>query len=91
MKSKARILSFKIKGNEKVEIARFLSKFEDISFNLSDDTLKLKVFNPMNMGDLIHSIKSFLEEFKEKEIKENKGIYTYNLDSISKVAGLTVP
>lgn len=91
MKRKTRILSFKIKGNQKVEIARFLSKFEDISFNISEDTLKVKVFNPGSMGDLIHSIKSFLEEIKEKEIKEEKGIFTYNLDSISKIAGTTVP
>ncbi|MCC7571850.1 MAG: DUF2067 domain-containing protein [Candidatus Methanofastidiosum sp.] len=91
MKPKIRVLSFKIKGNEKVEIARFLSKFEDISFNLSDDTLKVKVFNPGNMGDIVHSIKSYLEELKEKEINEDKGIYTYSLDSISKIAGTTVP
>lgn len=91
MKRKTRVLSFKIKGNQKVEIARFLSKFEDISFNVSDDTLKVKVFNPGSMGDLVYSIKSFLEEIKEKEIKEEKGIFTYNLDSISKIAGTTVP
>jgi len=91
MKRKTRVLSFKIKGNQKVEIARFLSKFEDISFNVSDDTLKVKVFNPGSMGDLVYSIKSFLEEIKEKEIKEEKGIFTYNLDSISKIAGATVP
>ena len=91
MKRKTRVLSFKIKGNQKVEIARFLSKFEDISFNVSDDTLKVKVLNPGSMGDLVYSIKSFLEEIKEKEIKEEKGIFTYNLDSISKIAGATVP
>ncbi|MDY1591753.1 MAG: DUF2067 family protein [Methanofastidiosum sp.] len=91
MKRKTRVLSFKIKGNQKVEIARFLSKFEDISFNVSDDTLKVKVFNPDSMGDLVYSIKSFLEEIKEKEIEEEKGIFTYNLDSISKIAGTTVP
>ena len=91
MKRKTRVLSFKIKGNQKVEIARFLSKFEDISFNISDDTLKVKVFNPGSMGDLVYSIKSFLEEIKEKEIKEEKGIFSYNLDSISKIAGTTVP
>ncbi|NYT13382.1 MAG: DUF2067 domain-containing protein, partial [Candidatus Methanofastidiosa archaeon] len=71
--------------------ARFLSKFEDITFNVSDDTLKVKVLNPGSMGDVVHSIKSFLEEQKEKEIKEDKGIYSYTLDSISKIAGATVP
>lgn len=91
MKRKTRVLSFKIKGNQKVEIARFLSKFEDISFTVCDDTLKVKVLNPGSMGDLVYSIKSFLEEIKEKEIKEEKGIYSYNLDSISKIAGATVP
>ena len=91
MKRKTRVLSFKIKGNEKVEIARFLSKFEDINFNISDDTLKVKVLEPGSMGDVVHSIKSFLEEKKEKDIKEDKGIYSYNLDSISKIAGTTVP
>ncbi len=91
MKRKTRVLSFKIKGNEKVEIARFLSKFEDINFNISDDTLKVKVLDPGSMGDVVHSIKSFLEEKKEKQIKEDKGIYSYNLDSISKIAGTTVP
>ena len=91
MKRKTRVLSFKIKGNQKVEIARFLSKFEDITFNVSDDTLKVKVLNPGSMGDVVHSIKSFLEEQKEKEIKEDKGIYSYTLDSISKIAGATVP
>lgn len=91
MKRKTRVLSFKIKGNEKVEIARFLSKFEDISFNVCDDTLKVKVLNPGSMGDIVYSIKSFLEELKEKEIKEDKGIYSYTLDSISKIAGATVP
>jgi len=91
MKRKTRVLSFKIKGNEKVEIARFLSKFEDINFNISDDTLKVKVLDPGSMGDVVHSIKSFLEEKKEKDIKEDKGIYSYNLDSISKIAGTTVP
>ncbi len=91
MKSKTRVLTFKIKGNEKIEIARFLSKFEDISFNINDDSLKVKVFNYGNMGDIVYSIKSFLEELKEKNVKENDGIYSYNLDSISKIAGTTVP
>ncbi|NMC58463.1 MAG: DUF2067 family protein [Candidatus Methanofastidiosa archaeon] len=91
MKSKTRILTFKIRGNEKIEIARFLSKFEDISFDITGDSLKVKVFNYGNMGDIVYSIKSFLEELKEKNIKENEGIYSYNLDSISKIAGATVP
>jgi hypothetical protein len=58
---------------------------------VSDDTLKVKVLNPGSMGDIVHSIKSFLEEQKEREIKEDKGIYSYTLDSISKIAGVTVP
>ncbi|KYC49650.1 MAG: hypothetical protein AMQ74_01389 [Candidatus Methanofastidiosum methylothiophilum] len=91
MKKKTRILTFKLKGNEKVEIARFLSKFQDISFDISGDTLKVKIFDYGNMGDIIYSIKSYLEELKEKNIKENEGIYSYNLDSISKIAGATVP
>ena len=91
MKGKARVLSFKIKGNQKVEIAHFLSKFEDIVFNISDDTLKIKVLNSGSMGEIIYSIKSFLEELKESEVKEEKGMYSYTLDSISKIAGVTVP
>lgn len=91
MKGKARVLSFKIKGNQKVEIAHFLSKFEDIVFNISDDTLKIKVLNSGGMGEIIYSIKSFLEELKESEVKEEKGMYSYTLDSISKIAGVTVP
>lgn len=91
MKGKARVLSFKIKGNQKVEIAHFLSKFEDIVFNISDDTLKIKVLNSGSMGDIIYSIKSFLEELKESEVKEEKGMYSYTLDSVSKIAGVTVP
>jgi hypothetical protein len=73
MKRKTRVLSFKIKGNQKVEIARFLSKFEDISFNVADDTLKVKVFNPCSMGDLVYSIKSFLEEIKRRKSRKKKG------------------
>ncbi len=91
MKGKTRVLSFKIKGNQKVEIAHFLSKFEDIVFNISDDTLKIKVLNSGSMGEIIYSIKSFLEELKETEVKEEKGMYSYTLDSISKIAGVTVP
>lgn len=91
MKQKTRILTFKIKGNEKVEIAHFLSKFQDISFNISGDTLKVKIFDYGNVGDIVYSIKSYLEELKEKNVKENEGIYSYNLDSISKIAGTTVP
>ncbi|HNV93827.1 MAG TPA: DUF2067 family protein [Methanofastidiosum sp.] len=91
MKGKTRVLSFKIKGNQKVEIAHFLSKFEDIVFNISDDTLKIKVLNSGSMGEIIYSIKSFLEELKESEVKEEKGMYSYTLDSISKIAGVTVP
>lgn len=91
MKGKTRVLSFKIKGNQKVEIAHFLSKFEDIVFNISDDTLKIKVLNSGGMGEIIYSIKSFLEELKESEVKEEKGMYSYTLDSISKIAGVTVP
>lgn len=91
MKKKTRVLSFKIKGNEKVEIAHFLSKFEDICFDISDDTLKVNVLDYDSIKDLTYSIKSFLEELKEKEKKEEKGIYIYNLDSISKISGITVP
>jgi len=91
MKGKTRVLSFKIKGNQKVEIAHFLSKFEDIVFNISDDTLKIKVLNSGSMGEIIYSIKSFLEELKESEVKEEKGMHSYTLDSISKIAGVTVP
>jgi len=91
MKGKTRVLSFKIKGNQKVEIAHFLSKFEDIVFNISDDTLKIKVLNSGGMGEIIYSIKSFLEELKESEVKEEKGMYSYTLDRISKIAGVTVP
>ena len=74
-----------------MEIAHFLSKFEDIVFNISDDTLKIKVLNSGSMGEIIYSIKSFLEELKESEVKEEKGMYSYTLDSISKIAGVTVP
>jgi len=91
MKSKTRVLTFKIKGNEKIEIARFLSKFQDISFDITGDSLKVRVFDYGNMGDIIYSIKSYLEELNEKNIKEKDGIFSYNLDSISKIAGATVP
>ena len=91
MKSKTRVLTFKIKGNEKIEIARFLSKFQDISFDITGDSLKVRVFDYGNMGDIIYSIKSYLEELNEKNIKEKDGIFSYNLDSISKIAGVTVP
>jgi len=49
MKSKTRVLTFKIKGNEKIEIARFLSKFQDISFDITGDSLKVRVFDYGNM------------------------------------------
>ncbi len=91
MKKKTRVLSFKIKGNEKVEIAHFLSNFEDICFDISEDTLKVVVLDPNNLKDIAYSIKSFLEELKEKELKEKKGFYTYSLDSISKISSVTVP